>query len=132
MPALIANEMAVAAGEQVRIADVPIKMVLTDQPLAWMPLSRTAGQVPQRALIRDPTLIELFSQFFELLWEQAVPLQAASKDGVRVDTVEADQDMTVALDRTLIRLLATGLSEEAIAGYLNCHQRTRAGDGYAR
>ena len=60
----------------------------------------------------------------ELLWEQAVPLQAASKDGVRVDTVEADQDMTVALDRTLIRLLATGLSEEAIAGYLNCHQRT--------
>lgn len=117
-PARVADiDREVRDGEIARVFDVPIKIVLTDEPLGWISLRHEAFGNFARLRVRDPLLLEVLGALFEMWWEQALPLPRGGK------AVPANAKRTVS-DGTLAWLLAAGLSESAIAEYLGCHERT--------
>lgn len=119
-PGRIADvEAGLSAGEQARVIDMPVKMVLSDYPQAWLPVHRKFRGVHERLLVHDGALLAALSEFFEMQWERAVPLHVA---GGRAEPPDAAVPSDT--DRTLIRLLAAGLTEEAIADHLGWHRRT--------
>jgi len=61
-------------------------------------------------LIRDPMLVQAFIALFERVFEQALPVPSGGG--------ELDPDLE------LLRLLGSGLKDEAIARYLGCSLRT--------
>ena len=64
------------AGEQARLLpSVPMKMKLADTTTAMLPLTPngTAGAL----IIRAPVIITALREYFELLWDRAIPLRPA-------------------------------------------------------
>ncbi|WP_188195291.1 helix-turn-helix transcriptional regulator [Nonomuraea sp. SYSU D8015] len=107
----------VAAGEQARVGDVPLKLVLSDRPEAILP-ARHDGHVGESALVvRDPALLGALSVLFETEWERAVPLH------VRRGRLAAAPGAADAR-RDLLPLLAAGLTDAAIAAHLGWSDRT--------
>lgn len=60
-------------------------------------------------LIRDPMLVQTFTELFERVFEQALPVSDAG---------------AAAEDLELLRMLGSGLKDEAIARHLGCSLRT--------
>jgi DNA-binding NarL/FixJ family response regulator len=94
-------------------------MALTDYPQAWLPVHRTFRGDHERLLVHGGPLFDALSEYFEMQWERAVPLHVAGGH-----EEPANADVPTDIDRTLIRLLAAGLTEEAIADHLGWHRRT--------
>jgi DNA-binding CsgD family transcriptional regulator len=103
----------VGDGRQVRIGDIPTKLVLTDQPVGFLPLDRDPQRQPAAAMVvHDPVLIDALSALFERYWRRAVPIS------VRADSGGADGD------RELLPLLVAGLTDREIATKLAMSYRT--------
>jgi DNA-binding CsgD family transcriptional regulator len=103
----------VGDGRRVRIGDIPTKLVLTDQPIGFLPLDRDPQSQPVAAMVvRDPVLIEALSALFERYWRRAVPIS------VRADAGGAG------VDRELLPLLVAGLTDREIAAKLGASYRT--------
>jgi sugar-specific transcriptional regulator TrmB/DNA-binding CsgD family transcriptional regulator len=104
-------------GEQARVyPDVPVKLLIADRSIALLPL--TARDEPQSAdmaiLIHPCSLLDTLTLLFEGLWNRAVPL---SRSGA-AEPPQMEQD--------LLRLLAAGYKDEAIARQLGVSSRTVA------
>jgi predicted transcriptional regulator len=110
---------SIAAGEQARVADVPIKMVLSDHPLALLPLRSNPMDPEVSLLVRAPMLLDALGALFETYWERAVPLHTAGSAGAANDHDRPDET-----DRSLLWLLAAGLGTEAIAAQMGWHPST--------
>lgn len=121
------------AGEQARLApDVPIKLAIADRTLALLPLDWTAAARPMRpvgtgpggrfteaaVLVHPCGLLDALVALFESVWGQAVPLATQGRDG-SVAPVDISED-----DRTLLALLAAGLTDEAAGARLGLSRRT--------
>lgn len=66
------------AGEQARVHDgeLPLKLVLFDSRVAWMPLATTIGsQKPVTVLVQHHQLAHALQVLFEHLWEESKPLK---------------------------------------------------------
>lgn len=67
------------AGEEARILPkVGMKMKLADEAVALLPLTQTGAS--GALLVLSPLLVRALRQYFELLWERAVPLGAAEPE----------------------------------------------------
>lgn len=109
--ALEAARDAVRAGEQSRVhADVPMKLAIGDRRLAILPISVDKA-VDAALCIRASALLDALVQLFELLWAQATPIVAPTRE---------DE----ASERDLATLLASGATDHVIARHLGTSTRT--------
>lgn len=107
-----------SVGEEIRVSTVPIKLVLSDHPLALLPVH--PENVESAMLVRDPTLIEMLGALFEITWEQGVPLQVRDGHPQLVEVGDAPSPV----EGELLPLLAAGLTDAAIAAQQGCTERT--------
>jgi DNA-binding CsgD family transcriptional regulator len=106
----------VDSGEQARVAmGVPVKMFLADDKLGLISLDRPATS--DSALVIHPSsLLDTLIALFEGVWSDAVPM--------RFDGPGTGASPQRKHHRTLLGLLAVGLTDEAIARQMGWHPRT--------
>lgn len=105
----------VAAGEEARIAvDPGVKMVVADRRIACIVTATTAPDPTRRLLVSSPVLVDALVNTFHLNWQRATP----------VDVESACEDGIGDKDRRLLRLLAAGLQDKAIARSMGVTERT--------
>lgn len=112
-------EVLAAAGENARVVnDVRLKLILVDDRFGLVPLRAVGG--PDSAVVVHPSpLLEALFWLFELVWERAVPLNFAGRperDGGR--------GAPAGDERRLLGLLASGITDAAIARHLGWSNRT--------
>ncbi|MEE4545549.1 helix-turn-helix transcriptional regulator [Streptomyces sp. V4-01] len=89
------------------------RLIVFDQRVAFIPYADDSwGAV----VIREPSIVHYLCRIFEQTWTLAQPFSDASVDGM--EAVAAD------LDRTIARLLAAGMKDEAIGRRLGMSLRT--------
>ncbi|MFC9246237.1 helix-turn-helix domain-containing protein [Streptomyces sp. NPDC057136] len=99
-------------GEEARVMPgLRIKLAIADRRLALMPLSLDLNDV-RAAVIRPSTLLDALTDYWELCWKQALPLNAPADDPLGEE------------DRMVLTLLVSGLKDEAIARQLGWSVRT--------
>jgi DNA-binding NarL/FixJ family response regulator len=95
-------EAAVEAGEEARLLPrVGMKMKIADDAIALLPLTPTG--MSGAMLIRSAVVVEALREYFELLWERAVPFGAAQPQSPLSD-----------VQRNILALLAQGMTDENI------------------
>jgi DNA-binding CsgD family transcriptional regulator len=105
-------DAGVAAGEQARVADVPVKMTIFDDTAAILPL-RSPPDVESRLVVYHPVLLDALSTLFEMYWDRGLPLHAGAGTGE-----------PSAAERHLLVLLVGGLTDQEIAAQLGISDRT--------
>jgi DNA-binding CsgD family transcriptional regulator len=97
-------EASVAGGEEARIrATLPLKMLHADDRIAIVALTPTGTD--SSLLVRSPQLLEALRSWFELLWDDEATTSVGASTAVAMSTGQ----------RQVLRLLAAGLSDDAIA-----------------
>jgi DNA-binding CsgD family transcriptional regulator len=103
--------LCIAGGWELKmLPEIPMKMVLVDARAALLPLDPTG--VGGAVLVRAPVIVESLRMFFELLWHRATPLGPGA-DG-RLSAVQS----------TVLRLMAGGLTDAAIGRQVGASERT--------
>lgn len=106
----------VRAGEQARVGDVPMKLVIVDQQQALIPLSIEEPGFESAVIVHRSSLLQALYTLFESLWARAVPFR---------DELGTDEKRSLdAEDSRILGLLAVGLKDEAIAHHLGMGTRT--------
>jgi DNA-binding CsgD family transcriptional regulator len=104
----------VELGEQARVLPtVPLKLLVVDGCRALLPLTASAAGGYCAVVVWHSAVTEALQKLFELAWQQATPLGQPVADG------ELTED-----ERTLTRLLAAGMKDEAVARHLGVSLRT--------
>ncbi|MFF3201032.1 LuxR C-terminal-related transcriptional regulator [Streptomyces sp. NPDC002962] len=104
----------VELGEQARVLpSVPLKLLVVDGCRALLPLTASAAGGYCAVVVWHSAVTEALQKLFELAWRQAAPLGQAVDDGGLSES-----------ERTLIRLLAAGMKDEAVARHLGVSLRT--------
>jgi hypothetical protein len=122
----------VQAGEQARVTgELPVKMFLADDSIGLIPLERRdrADSADSALVIHSSSLLDTLSALFESVWANAVPVRfgdaVPAAPGEAAANGNGGQPGTVADERrTLLGLLAAGLTDEAIGRQLGWHPRT--------
>lgn len=121
---LEAMRRLIQAGEQARVtADLPVKMFLADNSIGLIPLEHRdrADSADSALVIHSSSLLDTLSALFEAVWATAVPVQF----GDTMPPAPGDAaDNGTDHQRTLLGLLAVGLTDEAIGRQLGWHPRT--------
>lgn len=112
-------QAGIAAGEQARVAEVPIKLFLSDRSRALLPLHRRPTDFAFALRVDESTLVDALQELFEMYWERAIPLRV--RDGQ--PRLDGSTEPTPA-ERSLLPLLVAGLSDQAIARQLGWAERT--------
>ena len=108
-------------GDEVRVVHrLPFKMVLADRRTALIPLDLTSPR-SEVLLVRSSALLDALYALFESLWDRAVPV---SLDRGRTLKTSADVAGVAAEAREILRLMAAGLNDKAIAHELGISMRT--------
>lgn len=109
----------VAAGEQARVARVPLKMLIVDRDWGFLPLTHAGSRTPEALLlVRRSVLLDSMIALFDSVWDSAAELRPIDADAGGDDGVDAP-DL-----KQLARLLATGMTDTAIAHHLGLSERT--------
>lgn len=109
------------AGEDIRVmADLPIKMVMTDSRLALIPLDLEELEGPA-LLVRSPGLLNALHELFELFWKRAAPVSFPRGREPQLSRPEMQLSEET---KGLVTLLASGLNDKTIASELNISKRT--------
>ncbi|MBN6056593.1 hypothetical protein JYK22_31995, partial [Nonomuraea sp. RK-328] len=109
----------IAAGEQVRVGDVPMKLVLSDYPMALVPLRRDLQMVESALVVHDSTLLDALAALFEMYWERAVPLHIRHGRAHLAETTSP-----TGARRDLLARLVAGQTDKAIAAHMGWSDRT--------
>ena len=133
------------AGEASRVhPDLPLKVVIADDAAAIIPFSLAPGGHATAYLIHRSPLLFALECLFEAYWEQATPIVDNGQDSPDArETAEApgpagtpgtqgtlgtqgtqDPHAPDAQTRTLVSLMAAGLTDKSIARAMNCSERT--------
>lgn len=112
-------QAGIAAGEQARVGDVPVKLVISDRSRALLPLHRQPTDFVSALRIEESTLVDALHELFEMYWDRAISLPVG--DGRRRPAGPAEPGPA---ERSLLPLLVAGLSDVAIARQLNWNERT--------
>jgi DNA-binding CsgD family transcriptional regulator len=106
----------ISQGEQARVAPrLPTRMVICDRRLAMLPLAPSApGGGESVVLVNPSSLLDALIELFEDYWQRSHPVTAtpAAADGLSSADLET------------LRLLGTGMKDEAIARQLGVSMRT--------
>ncbi|MEU1028229.1 LuxR C-terminal-related transcriptional regulator [Streptomyces mirabilis] len=104
----------VELGEQARVLPtVPLKLLVVDGCRALLPLTASAAGGYCAVVVWHSAVTEALQKLFELAWQQATPLGQPVADGELTEG-----------ERTLTRLLAAGMKDEAVARHLGVSLRT--------
>ncbi|TDE29977.1 helix-turn-helix transcriptional regulator [Actinomadura sp. 6K520] len=96
-------EIAVDAGEEARLLPkIGMKMKLADEAIAMLPLTPTG--MSGALLLRSSVIVAALREYFELLWERAIPFGASSPESPLTP-----------LQRQILSMLVEGLPESSIA-----------------
>ena len=107
----------ITLGEQARVTEsVPVKMFIADDQIGLLPLE-VDGSAESSLIIRASSMLDTLIALFELVWARAVAIHADGE--LPSGAPEPSADETV-----LLGLLATGLTDTAIARHLGTHPRT--------
>ncbi len=110
-----ARELA-SQGEQSRVlADVPLKLVVSDRKIALVPFVLATEQ--ETMVLQSSALLDGLITLFELLWQRATPLWSPGPRQPGPGTLTEE-------DELLLALSAAGLTDEAVARRLGVAQRT--------
>jgi DNA-binding CsgD family transcriptional regulator/sugar-specific transcriptional regulator TrmB len=112
-------EAGIAAGEEARVADVPLKMTIIDQSVAVLPVQHPPD-VESRVVVRDPVLLRALSELFEMYWERALPLRVSNGRA----HLSGDLEGPSPDEAHLLPLLVAGLTDQEIAAQLQLSDRT--------
>jgi sugar-specific transcriptional regulator TrmB len=113
---LAALIQGITDGEQARVGDVPLKLIVTDAPMAFVPFDVRATKHQTALLIHDPAMVAGLAALFELYWDRAVPLATyAGQPAVDRPTPE---------ERDLLALLMSGFTDLEMAAHLGWSERT--------
>ena len=108
----------VEAGEEARVARVPLKLAIIDREWAMLPLLHADGQTPEATVIvRRSVLLDSMLALFESVWQHGVELKPLSGELELLGTGEDDL-------KQLAKLLAAGMTDTAIAHHLGLSERT--------
>jgi DNA-binding NarL/FixJ family response regulator len=114
------------AGEQARLrSELPLKLVLSDDRVGIIPFSLAPRGEATAYVIHHSSLLVALAALFEAEWERALPLSEILAD--RADVERSGLPNGDAPDedtRSLLTLLAAGLSDAAIARSLEWSERT--------
>ncbi|MEV0809719.1 LuxR C-terminal-related transcriptional regulator [Micromonospora sp. NPDC050200] len=114
-----AISQTIEAGEQARVTETPLKMILSDRPLGMLQLDTDTAPSDRVLIVRDPVLLAALFALFELCWERAVPLR------IRDGKAEVSRPGELPdVDRDLLSLLVSGLTDRGIADHLGWSERT--------
>jgi sugar-specific transcriptional regulator TrmB/DNA-binding CsgD family transcriptional regulator len=108
-------------GDDVRVVHrLPFKMVLADRRTALIPLDLSSPR-SEVLLVRSSALLDALYALFESLWDRAVPISLdrdiSLKPSAYVDGIASEA-------RDILRLMAAGLNDKAIAHELGISMRT--------
>jgi DNA-binding CsgD family transcriptional regulator len=104
-------------GEQARVRpDLPLKLLMADDRIAVIPISSNEQDIGVAYVVHPSSLLDALITLFEAEWDRGAPL---SESGPQ-DDANAPDDET----RDLLRLLASGLTDERIARSLGWSTRT--------
>ncbi|MDL4770693.1 hypothetical protein [Actinomadura xylanilytica] len=96
-------EINARAGEEARfVPRIGMKAKIADEAIAMVPLTPTGAS--GALLIRSSVIVGALREYFELLWERAIPIGAAHA-GTPLSPVQT----------VILNLLAQGISDESIA-----------------
>lgn len=105
----------IAAGEQARIMpEVPVKLAIFDNTMAMVGLSEGTSEIRSGLLVRQSSLLEALCGLFETSWRAALPMHLGTKEPSSLRPME----------RRIIELLASGITDNAIAELLGISRRT--------
>ena len=108
-------------GDEVRVVHrLPFKMVVADRRTALIPLD-LSSPTSEVLLVRTSALLDALYALFESLWERAVPVSIGR------DRSLATRDASTKFPdeaRDIVRLMAAGLNDKAIAHELGLSMRT--------
>lgn len=106
----------IAAGEQARVLPtVPVKLSIYDGKIATVSLSDTGADLTRSMLVvRQSSLLEALIGLFETSWRAALPMHLGTREPSSLRPIE----------RKIIELLASGITDHAIAELLGISRRT--------
>ncbi|QKJ18313.1 helix-turn-helix transcriptional regulator [Microbacterium hominis] len=105
--------VGIAAGEQARVTpEVPGRLLIVDRTYAVLPPSSHVLLTRQLHIVHRGALLDMLIALFEATWNRSIPFT--------VDTTVADD----AADRAILALMASGLTDGAIARELGLSPRT--------
>lgn len=106
-----------APNQQARIRPaLPTKLLLADNHLALLPVTTADAPLESVYVIRAPAMLTALAALFEAEWERAVVLDNSSSAARQQEPDETS--------RTLLRLLAAGLTDTAITRESDWSPRT--------
>lgn len=118
------TRLAMDMGEEARIyPEVPVRMIIADRRRAILLLPYdtnpdTGGPLGIDAIVVEPSpLLDSLCQLFDLLWKLSTVLKSA-QDPEGLSATEAE------VDRQILELLSTGVTDASIARSLGISQRT--------
>jgi hypothetical protein len=110
------EEMSLFAtmGEKSRTAPVPMKLVLFDAKIAWIPSmpSYLPGHERRASFVRHPLIVESLVWLFNAVWDTAIPITAGTY-------LNGDPRRQM-----LISLMMSGSTDDAIANQLGINVRS--------
>ncbi|NJP88307.1 MarR family transcriptional regulator [Nonomuraea sp. FMUSA5-5] len=107
-------------GEQARIAAVPMKLGISDDRLAIIPLLRAGDSVVSASYLIHPSpLLDALIALFEALWERSRPVRFTAQEPGGEPGRELSQD-----EERLLTLLAAGATDKAAGRALGWSERT--------
>jgi DNA-binding CsgD family transcriptional regulator/sugar-specific transcriptional regulator TrmB len=119
----------VDAGEQARtLAGAPVKMLIADGDVAILPLDLDDTSLHDCVIVRGATLLRALTTCFDGLWARSVPLGggagASTPTSAGVSGDRTTEDRPSPLEQRIVRMLAAGVKDEAIARQLEVSSRT--------
>lgn len=104
-------------GVEVRLLDhAPCDVLIHDNAIACLP-GAPGGPTGPMLVVRGVALVRVVSGFYEDFWLRSVPYEPVRAPG------EPETDLTPQ-ERTVIRLMAGGLTDDQIARKMGVHRRT--------
>ncbi|WP_318209627.1 MULTISPECIES: helix-turn-helix domain-containing protein [unclassified Streptomyces] len=112
-------------GVQLRVADdLPMKLVLADADLGLVPLAVTPAGEPGAVLLHRSGLLDALDALFETVWRTAHPLELSYTGDEAAAIAEVGPQGPTELDRRILALLLTGLTDLTAATQLGLSPRT--------
>ncbi|MEU4287213.1 helix-turn-helix domain-containing protein [Kribbella sp. NPDC026596] len=116
---------SIRAGEKARVRpELPLKLVISDNRVAIIPFSLAAGGQSAAYLIQPSPMLVALESLFEAEWERAVVLSDLRPHPAHGATLGAGSGEPDADTRCLLTLLASGLTDAAIARSQGWSERT--------
>jgi sugar-specific transcriptional regulator TrmB/DNA-binding CsgD family transcriptional regulator len=112
---------SLARGQEIRVADaVPVKMMVVDGETALLPLHHEVPDDPASILVHRSGLLAVLIAFFEAEWARAYPMRTSPAG----DVAELHPHALDDIDRQVLTLLLSGLTDQALASQLQMSLRT--------